>query len=272
MPDRGKFERGKLIESLDEISEHLKVQIEAFLVGGFSMIFHGAKLATKDIDIVFLDQKDSQAFIEASQEIGFDYVDDLGHDYIDLNARCVLERKDGVRFDIFIEKVCNALSFSRGMKDRAEKVYDREYLKLYVASIEDIFLFKAVTTRPDDLADMATLAGKEIQWNIIEMEARSQNESWKWIGRLHGRLEELEEEYGIPSPLKTKIREEAEIAQAIDILMGRLEDGPISMEKAAEALGEDGFDFVEKVLKEMERLEIVDENNSIYYMIRKSSE
>ena len=88
------------------------------------------------------------------------------------------------------------------MKERSKKMYERYNFSLYVASIEDIFLFKAITTRPDDLADMASLAGKEIQWNIVEEETRSQDESWKWIGRLHGRLEELEDEYGIPSPLK----------------------------------------------------------------------
>jgi len=272
MPDRKKYEKSKLIEALDDISKQLQEPLEAYLVGGLSMIFHGAKLATKDIDIVFLDQKDAQAFIETARKIGFVDAIDLGQEYIDLKARCVLERKDGVRFDIFIEKVCNALSFTQSMKERAVKMYEDPLLKLYVASVEDLFLFKAVTSRSDDLADMATIAGKDIQWDIIEKEARSQNDSWKWIGRLHGRLGELEDEYGIPSPLKMKLSEEAEVAQAIDILVGRLEDSPISMEDAAKALGEDEFDFVEKVLKEMERLGIVDENNGLYYTIRNSSE
>jgi hypothetical protein len=267
MPDRRTFEKSKLIEALDNISEQLQRPQEAFLVGGLSMMFHGAKLATKDIDIVFLDQKDAQAFIGAARKIGFVDAVDLGHEYINLKARCVLEGKDGVRFDIFIEKVCNALSFSLGMKERAERMYESDSLKLYVASVEDIFLFKAVTSRPDDLADMATLAGRELQWDIIEGEARSQYDSWKWIGRLHGRLGELEDEYGIPSPLKIKIMEEAEVAQAIDILMGRLEGGPISLENATEALGEDDNEFVEKVLKEMKRMKIVKEENNLFFVL-----
>lgn len=266
MPNRKHFKKSKLIEALDDISNQLKRPLDAFLIGGLSMIFHGAKLATKDIDIVFSDQKDAQAFIKAAKEIGFNYVSNLGNEYIDLKARCVLEGKDEVRFDVFIEKVCNALSFSQGMKARAEKMYNRDTLKLYVASIEDIFLFKAITSRPDDLADMATLVGKEIQWNIVEEEARSQDDSWKWIGRLYGRLEELEEEYGIPSPLKGRIREEAEIALAIDILVGRLERGPISMENAAEALKEDDYVFLKKVIIEMKHLEIIEERNSLFYI------
>ncbi|UCG71004.1 MAG: hypothetical protein JSV09_08415 [Thermoplasmata archaeon] len=266
MPVRKMFERDKLIKALDDISKHLKKPIKAFLVGGLSMIFHGAKLATKDIDIVFSNQKDAQAFIEAAKEIGFSEASNLGNEYIDLKARCVLEGKDEIRFDIFIEKVCNALSFSKGMKERAQKMYERDTLKLYVASVEDIFLFKAITSRPDDLADMATLAGKEIRWKIVEEEARSQYESWKWIGRLYGRLEELEEEFGIPSPLKSRIREEAEIAQAVDILAGRLKSGSISLESAAEALKEEDYDFVKKVIKEMNRLKMVEEKDDLIYL------
>jgi hypothetical protein len=266
MANRKKFEKSKLIKALNEISKQLKLPIEAFLVGGLSMIYHGAKLATKDIDIVFSNQKDAQVFIQAAEEIGFIDVCNLGHEYIDLKARCVLEGKDDVRFDIFIEKVCNELRFSKGMKERAQKMYDRDTLKLYVASIEDIFLFKAITTRPDDLADMAVLAGKEIQWNLVEQEARSQEESWKWIGRLYGRLEELEKEYGIPSPLKGIIREEAEIAQAIDILAGRLERGPISLENASEILQEEDYDFVMRVIKEMKRFKIVKERDGLLFV------
>ncbi len=268
MPVKKKFERDKLIKTLNDISKHLQRPIKAFLVGGLSMIFHGAKLATKDIDIVFSNQKDAQAFIEAAKEIGCSEASNLGNEYIDLKARCVLEGKDEVRFDIFIEKVCNALKFSQGMKERSQKMYDKDTLKLYVASVEDIFLFKAITTRPDDLADMAILAGKEIQWKIVEEEARSQYESWKWIGRLYGRIEELEEEYGIPSPLKGRIREEAEIAQAIDIFIGRMEKGPISLENAAEILKEENYDFVIKVMKEMKLLKIIEEKDGLFFLLR----
>lgn len=269
MPKRKEFKENKLIEALDEISKQLKRPLRAYLVGGLSMIFHGAKLATKDIDIVFSYQEDAQAFVKAAEEIGFKSVNDLGDEYIDLKARCVIVGKEEVRFDIFIEKVCNALSFSKGMKERSKKMYEKYNFSLYVASIEDIFLFKAITTRPDDLADMATLAGKEIQWNIVEEETRSQDESWKWIGRLHGRLEELEDEYGIPSPLRTKIREEAEIAQAIDILVGRLERGPISLENAAEVLQEDDHVFVKKVIKEMELFKIIGKSESLFFLLKK---
>ena len=229
------------------------------------MIFHGVKLATKDVDIVFMNLESAQTFIETAQKIGFFGAENLQEEYRDLDTRCVLEGKDGVRFDIFVVKVCDALTYSQGMKSRAQKRYDKKMLKLYVSSIDDIFLFKAITSRPDDLADMATIAGKEIQWNMIKDEVRTQPDNWKWISRLYLRLLELEEEYGIPSPLKTELKDEAEIAEAIGILIMRWENGSFSFDDAQEVLDEDDSRFVRIVLQEMKRLKIIEEKNGHYY-------
>ncbi len=266
MADRKKFQKDMLIKALDEIAKQLNISIEAFLIGGLSMIFHGAKLATKDIDIVFSNQNDAQAFIETAQRIGFQEVGNLQDEYRDLEARCVLEGEEGIRFDVFVVKVCDALTFSEGMKRRAQNKYDIERFKLYVASLEDIFLFKAITNRPADLADMATMAGKEIQWNIIKDEVRAQPEYWKWIGRLYLRLMELEEMYGIPSPLKTELKDEAEIAQAIGVILMRWESGSFSFDDTKKALEEEDSEFVRKVLNEMNRLKIIEEKNNHYYL------
>lgn len=266
MVNRTKFPQDKLIAALDEIADQLTESIEAFLIGGLSMIFHGAKLATKDVDIVFLDFESAQTFVETAHKIGLHGAEGLNEDYRDLEARCVLEGKDGVRFDIFILKVCGALTFSQGMKSRAQERYDRKRLKLFVSSIEDIFLFKAITSRPDDLADMATIAGKEIQWNIIKDEVRAQPENWKWISRLFLRLVELEDVYDIPSPLKKDLKDEAEIAEAIGILMMRWEKDFFSFNDAQKALDEDDKTFIRTVLQEMKRLKIIEKRNGRYFV------
>ena len=265
MVNRNKFRQDKLVKALDEIVNQLPKSIEAYLIGGLAMIFHGAKLATKDVDIVFMDLESAQTFIETAQKIGFFRAENLQEEYKDLGTRCVLEGKDGVRFDIFVVKVCNALTFSQGMKSRAQKRYDKKMLKLHVSSIEDIFLFKAITSRPDDLADMATITGKEIQWNIIKDEVKTQPDNWKWISRLYLRLLELEDEYGIPSPLKTELREEAEIAEAIGILIMRWENSSFSFDDAKETLNEDDNSFIRTVLQEMKQLNIIEEKNGHYY-------
>jgi len=265
MVNTNKFPQNKLVEALNEIENQLPKSIEAYLIGGLAMIFHGAKMATKDVDIVFMDPENAQTFIETAQKIGFFRAESLQEEYRDLATRCVLEGKDGVRFDIFVDKVCNALTFSQRMKSRAEKGYDEKMLKLYVASKEDIFLFKAITSRPGDLADMATITGKEIQWNIIKDEVRKQPDNWKWISRLYLRLLELEDEYDIPSPLKTELKDEAEIAEAIGILIMRWENSSFSFDDALEALNEDDNSYVRTVLQEMKRLNIIEEKNGHYY-------
>lgn len=265
MVNRNKFPQDKLIKALDEIANQLPKSIEAYLIGGLAMIFHGAKLATKDVDIVFMNPESAQTFIETAQKIGFFRTENIQEEYRDLDTRCVLMGKDGVRFDIFVIKVCDALTFSQGMKSRAQKRYDKKKLKLYVSSIEDIFLFKAITSRPDDIADMATIAGKEIKWNIIKDEVRTQSDNWKWISRLYLRLLELEKDYGIPSPLKTELKDEAEIAEAIGILIIKWENSSFSLDDAQDVLEENDDRFVRTVLQEMKRLNIIDEKNGHYY-------
>jgi hypothetical protein len=49
---------------------------------------------------------------------------------------------------------------------------------------------------------MAALAGAELDWNIIELEAKKQPESKKWLPRLYKRLVDLEDDYGVKSPLR----------------------------------------------------------------------
>ena len=82
---------------------------------------------------------------------------------------------------MFLKVVCDGLFLSSGMMERANKIVYGAYLTLYLASFEDIFLFKSVTTRPDDLDDMATLVDPTFNWDAVEKEARAQNDSWKWI-------------------------------------------------------------------------------------------
>ena len=88
------------------------------------------------------------------------------------------------------------------MKKRTTKVFESPNLTIMAMSKEDIFLFKAITLRDDDLDDMATIAGAELDWNIIELEARTQPESDKWMPKLRERLLDLEDEHGVRSPLR----------------------------------------------------------------------
>ncbi len=166
------------------------------------MIFHGMKAATKDVDLIIDSEQELKVFLSASEKAGLRGIKDLPMEYLDLEAQVVLVAENGIRLDVFHQQVCNGLILSSDMKGRATKVYEFANLNIEAMSIEDIFLFKSITLRDDDLTDMATLAGTELDWNSIELEAKKQPESKKWLPRLYDRLLDLEDDYGVASPLR----------------------------------------------------------------------
>lgn len=202
MAERKKFEKDELLVVLKRISANLDSKVTLHLIGGLAMIFHGFKTATKDVDAILDSKTELKAFLSASQKARLRGVEDLQKEYLDLKAQIVLESENGARFDVFYKQVCNGLVISPDMKKRATKSYEFKNLDIKAMSIEDIFLFKSITLRDDDLADMAALAGAELDWNIIELEAKKQPESKKWLPRLYKRLVDLEDDYGVKSPLR----------------------------------------------------------------------
>ncbi|MDO9537645.1 MAG: hypothetical protein Q7J68_04955 [Thermoplasmata archaeon] len=245
------FRERDLDRAIRAVSEILKVEVDAFLIGGLAMIKHEAKFSTKDVDIVFPDSDMAGHFMEAALKNGFRPQSQLTDEYLDLKTICVLVRDDGMRFDLFVGKVCGALTYSEGMKSRARPIDYGGLLRVHVSSVEDIFLFKSITSRPADLNDMAKLALAGVDWAVIEREATQQPDSWIWIGRLYGRLLELRDGYRVVSPLLGRLGNRWEISQSMGILLGRIEKAPLTFREAKELLREPDDSFVEKVLVTM---------------------
>ncbi len=267
MPKRQKFNEKHLDEALNEVSENLSHSVEGFLLGGLAMIKHEAKLSTKDVDIVFSEPDTARKFIEAAKKTGFRAMTDLPEEYVSLETMNVLTREDETRFDVFYKKVCGCLEYTQEMRERAKAIQYDENLKIYVSSIEDIFLFKAITDREADLDDMATLALAQIDWNSIEQEARNQKNAWMWIGKLWGRLLDLREKHGVVSPLLTRLKDEWEISQSMAILLGKMEIAPITKEEAKDILKEPEMAFVEKVLEHMIVKNLAVKKESEYHIV-----
>ena len=200
--ERIKFQESELVGTIEEISARLSSPVTAYLIGGLAMIFHGSKAATKDVDVIIDSDAELKAFLSGAQKAGMTRLTDLPEDYADLKAYYVLDSESGIRMDVFLKQVCNGLILSHDMKTRAKPVLELQNLNVKVCSIEDIFLFKSITLRDDDLDDIAALAGGELDWNIIDIEVKKQPESGKWLPRLLDRLLDLEDEYGVVSPLR----------------------------------------------------------------------
>lgn len=205
MSDRKKFDEADLIQALGSIGSKLAKNVRINLIGGCAMTFIAAKIATKDIDVVLRSTKDVKLLTKAMSRAGFNQVKRLGKEYQTLGAWVVMERADGMRFDIFDKQVCGALEISDGMESRARHYRSFGNLDVYLMSPEDIVLFKGITDRKDDLDDMRTLIERRIDWNVVEKECRTQREGGRWARALVDKLLELKETYEIDSPIIHKM-------------------------------------------------------------------
>ena len=201
MSERKKFGEAELIQSLESIGSKLTKKLRINLIGGCAMIFIAAKIATKDIDVVLRSTEDVKLLVKAMSSVGFDHVKKLGKEYQTLGAWVIMERADGMRFDIFDKQVCGALEISDGMESRAKLYKNFGNLDVHLMSPEDIVLFKGITDREDDLDDMRILIERRINWDIVEKECKSQRDGGKWARAIAGKLLELKETYGINSPI-----------------------------------------------------------------------
>lgn len=201
MTERKRYGEDELIPVLEDISKHLEVETTVYLIGGLAMVLHGYKGITYDVDIVFDTDEDLKRFMAASEKAGLKSISDKSAEYVQLGPQHIMENKGGIRLDIFYKQVCNGLILSEDMKQRAQTKLELNKLTVHAMSGEDIFLFKSITLRDDDLVDMSRIAGTELDWNTIEFEIRKQPKSEKWFPRVTERLKDLYDEYGVDSPL-----------------------------------------------------------------------
>lgn len=105
MVERKRFGMDELLDVLKEVSAGLEGPIEAYLIGGLAMMQRGLKATTKDVDVVFKDIEGEQAFETASGSLGFHRARHLTGEYVAMDATIIMERSDGMRFDIFVDVV-----------------------------------------------------------------------------------------------------------------------------------------------------------------------
>ena len=156
-----------LTGTLSTIAEHLKEEVDIYLIGGGAMMFYGLKPATKDIDIVVLDSKTLSKFISAAEKAGIILAENIGDEYKNIGASMIMVADSGIQLDLFNRVVCNALEVKETVVARANHYRDLGKLHLYLMSPEDIVLFKGITEREADLEDIRTLIEMGINWEIV---------------------------------------------------------------------------------------------------------
>ena len=230
---RARFD-GEYIEAeLERVGAQIEISLTVYLIGGGAMAFRDLKNTTKDIDLVVTGGDDLQHLQTVLVANGYEIVKDPGEEYDELGAQRILENDDGCRIDVFNQQVVDKLVLSDGMRHRSERYLDVGGLSVELVSAEDIFLFKAVAGRTDDIEDMFGLVQTALDFDIIENELEQQIDllgQELFVSYVNEALFELEEQHNITTPLAETVSEitervyrELEVLQTIDDSVNRSE-------------------------------------------------
>lgn len=163
-----KYPEKNLFTIFGELSVYVKNEIKIYMIGGGALITYGIKETTKDLDLVVEDNENFEALKNALFDINFHEVADVTPAYKNFCTSTIMERKNSPRIDIFIKKVCGGIALTKSMKERASLKIRYNNIVINILSPEDIFLFKAFSSREGDLIDCERIILKtKINWNII---------------------------------------------------------------------------------------------------------
>jgi len=213
MKQRPSFNRYYLQQEFDKLDAKTR-PVTLYLIGGGAMAFYGLKDATKDIDIILTSAEQFEELLNALSSLGYKKPDQarITKSYCKMQTNAIMENKEGFRWDLFINKVCNALMLSEKIKQRAKQLYKGCNLTVLIASKEDMFLFKGITEREADLDDMRILTESGLDWKLISKECQMQSAmaGVPWEMALSQSLQDLNQRYHIDSPIAKEIRRVAE--------------------------------------------------------------
>jgi hypothetical protein len=213
MTQRRSFNRNYLNQEFGKLDAKTR-PVTFYLIGGGAMAFYGLKDATRDIDIILTNEEQLNSLLAALNALGYKKPTQtlVTKAYSNMQTNAILENTEGFRWDLFVNKVCNALTISEGMKQRAKPLYKGSNLTVLIASKEDVFLFKGITEREADLDDVRILAESGLDWKLISQECQTQSAAAgvPWEMALYQNLQDLNERYHIESPIAKELRMVAE--------------------------------------------------------------
>lgn len=210
MSSRPRFGRDYIRRECERIADQIQTPVDAFLIGGGAMSLRNLKDTTKDIDLVATESEAYDRLLAALNGMGYEEITNLGDEYEQLGARQCVKNDDGCQIDLFNQQIADKLFFSDGMRDRSEAFLERDQLSIRLVALEDIFLFKSVALRPDDIDDMATLIQTGLEFEAIEQEIDAQCSllgGERFTTYVSESLGKLDDRHGIQTPLDDVVDE-----------------------------------------------------------------
>ncbi len=196
------FKADELEAMLARVGDALPREIEIYLIGGCAMSFRGLKDATKDIDAILMDRSELDLLGLVLKELKF--TQDTPVEDFYLSAVMVFIHGDS-RIDLFVRDVCKQLVFTERMRKRAQLYRRMGKLSAYLASNEDIFLFKAITDREKDIDDCFSLLNLGVDSHIIVDEMEKQTRA-QWCFFVYEKLCLIAENTGLIPSFKEEVK------------------------------------------------------------------
>ena len=215
-----------------ELAGLLENELTVYLIGGGALTLNDLKNATKDIDLIVREQGELQRLWQVLTAAGYEPEEELAEVYDELGAAFILQ-KDVRRFDVFHEQVAGVIRLTQSMVDRSRHLFDEGDLTVRAVSLNDIFLFKAVANREDDVDDMIRIAQTGIDEDVIVEEIHTQLEllgTDEFIGAMKHKLDRLRDQGYV-----------FDIHEEINVLHDRVQDGQ-AVSNAIDSLLEHEYD------------------------------
>ena len=220
MTRQPRFGREKIREQFEDLTECIDRKTVVYLIGGGAMTLSGQKDATKDVDVVVESKESYDRIRDGLVEFGYEPQEDLKEEYEELGAAVVLEKGDR-RFDVFDRQVAGELMLTDSIRSRSSAVMEDSPLYVRNFPDEDVFLFKSVANRPDDLDDMAVLLGSGLDFEVVLDELVRQVEVVgrdEFVTSMDRKLKMLEDERGIRTDLSDPVEDLNEVSRiAVEI-------------------------------------------------------
>jgi hypothetical protein len=246
---RPTFGREYIENEFQRIADGLSAPLTVYLIGGGAMSLRDLKGATKDIDLVVPDGDAYGQLWVVLMDLGYAEVQSLDPDYRALGATSCVENDDGCRLDIFNQQVANKLVLTDGMQERSEPFLDTDRLTVRLVSNEDIFLFKAIAGRDDDIEDMNMLVQAGLDYDVVRDELEAQIERLgddQFATFANEALVELEERYGVTTPIEARVQELTNrYYRGLEVLQAL--DEPMAVDELAVELDLDVADVGERI-------------------------
>ena len=238
---RPTFGRDYIENAFQQIADELSDPLTVYLIGGGAMSLRDLKGATKDIDLVVTDGDAYGQRWAVRMGLGYAEVQSLDADYRALGATSCVENDDGYRLDIFNQQVASKLVLTEGMRERSEPFLDIDRLTVRLVSNEDIFLFKTIAGRDDDIEDMNVLVQAGLNYDVIRDELETQIDRLgddQFATFANEALVELKERYGVTTPIEDRVQELTNrYYRGLEVLQAL--DEPMTVDELAADLGID---------------------------------